>query len=391
MKLLKEDEPEGPRAGEYTDTSIQPYTPSSEGKRGGFRRVSDILMSPARFMQRKFKAGGIKGSIFSLITAILGAGTITLPYLAANNGIVVAIILILFGAVISYFSGMLLVECAEKVGSDKYEEFAKYCYGNKMAIFTGWCNMCTLLGFVISYIVFIKTLVPHILEVLFGEENVPDILGKERWKGQLFWATVYTFLVLMPLSIPRTIGALRYNSLFGVICSFYLVMCVVFMFFVDRRLVPDIGANFKNASYFNITYQGLVNAIPFVVFAFMYQPNIPMVYRELHNKNYRRMEKVIVRGSGSVVILYILAASFGYLGLVNSPQLQTLMTKNNILEVEYNNWGFNVAIIGLVFAIFAAAPICVLPSKDAFEELVCPEKGLSKVQNVILTVVMCVL
>jgi len=230
--------------------------------------------------------------------------------------------------------------------------------------------MCTLLGFVISYIVFIKTLVPHILEVLFGAENVPDFLGKERWKGQLFWASVYTFVVLVPLSIPRTIGALRYNSLFGVLCSFYLVMCVVFMFFVDRRLVPNIGSNFKNASYFNITYQGLVNAVPFVVFAFMYQPNIPMVYRELHNKNYRRMEKVIVRGSGSVVVLYILAAAFGYLGLVNSPQLQTLLSKNNILEVEYNNWGFNIAIIGLVFAIFAAAPICVLPSKDAFEELV---------------------
>ena len=110
MRLLKEEEPEGQKAADYTDTSIQPFTPGSDGKRGGFRRVSDILMSPARFMQRKFRAGGIKGSIFSLITAILGAGTITLPYLAANNGIIVAIILILFGALISYFTGMLLVE-----------------------------------------------------------------------------------------------------------------------------------------------------------------------------------------------------------------------------------------------------------------------------------------
>lgn len=73
------------------------------------RKVSDILMSPARYIGKKFKAGGVKGSIFTLITAILGSGTITLPYLAYNNGIGMAIILIIFGAVISYFCGMLLV------------------------------------------------------------------------------------------------------------------------------------------------------------------------------------------------------------------------------------------------------------------------------------------
>jgi len=118
---------------------------------------------------------------------------------------------------------------------------------------------------------------------------------------------VYSFLVLFPLSIPRQINVLRFNSLLGVICSFYLVLCLVFLFLVDRDLVPDMGENFKNAKYFDISFNGLTKAVPFVVFAFMYQPNIPIVYRELYNRNYRRMEKVIVRGSGSVVVLYILA------------------------------------------------------------------------------------
>jgi len=228
-----------------------------------------------------------------------------------------------------------------------------------MAIFTGWCNLSTLLGFVISYIVFVKTLVPHILSVLLGDkEKVPYILGDGRWSGQLFWASIYTLLVLIPLSIPRKAGALRFNSLFGVTCSFYLVMCLVFLFLVDRKLVPNMGNNFKNASYVNITYDGLVNAIPFVVFAFMYQPNIPIVYRELNNRNYERMEKVIVRGSGSVVILYILASMFGYLGLVNNKAaLDILEDKRNVLEIDYSNWAFKIAVIGLLFAIFAAAPM----------------------------------
>lgn len=90
------------------------------------RKISDILLSPARYVKKKFRPGGVKGSIFTLITAILGSGTVTLPYLAAKNGIVLATLLIIFGAAISYFAGMLLVRCAEKVGSDKYEDFANY-------------------------------------------------------------------------------------------------------------------------------------------------------------------------------------------------------------------------------------------------------------------------
>ena len=211
----------------------------------------------------------------------------------------------------------------------------------------------------VSYIVFVKNLVPHILEVLLGDsDKIPTIFGKGRWDGQIFWATVYTFLVLTPLSLPRKVGVLRFNSLFGVLCSFYLVLTLVFMFFVDRDLVPSIKESFKHAEYVRLTFKGLVNAIPFVVFAFMYQPNIPIVYRELNNRNYQRMEKVIIRGSGSVVILYILATSFGYLGLVGNPEfLKTLIDKQNVLEIEYPNWAMKLAVMLLLFAIFAAAPM----------------------------------
>jgi len=86
------------------------YKLRKETPKSPFKRVSDVITSPVRFMQRKFRAGGLKGSIFSLVTAILGSGTITLPYLAAKNGIVLTILLIAFGAAISYFAGMLLVK-----------------------------------------------------------------------------------------------------------------------------------------------------------------------------------------------------------------------------------------------------------------------------------------
>ena len=130
------------------------------------------------------------------------------------------------------------------------------------------------------------------------------------------------------------------------------------MFFVDRHLVPSISENLSNATWFLLSFDGIINGIPFVVYAYMYQPNIPMVYRELNDKNYKRMEKVTARGAGAVVVLYLFAAIFGYLGLVSFPEgMQRLIQSNNVLEVEYGNWAFNVAIIGLLFATFAGSPV----------------------------------
>ena len=61
---------------------------------------------------------------------------------------------------------MLLVECAEKIGKEKYEEFAEYCWGKKAAKIAGICNIITLLGGVTSFIVFIKTLAPLLLSMV---------------------------------------------------------------------------------------------------------------------------------------------------------------------------------------------------------------------------------
>jgi amino acid permease len=174
----------------------------------------------------------------------------TLPSVTQRNGIGLGLGLIIFGALISWYSGMLLISCADKAGSDKYEDFAALAFGPRMAKFTGWCILICMLGFVVSYIVFVKTLIPHILTVLFyGEipdlahdDPLPLIIGRGQWSGQIFWATVYCFFILFPISLPRKLSALRFSSLFGFCCSFYLVSVITLIFFFNKNLVPSSKA-----------------------------------------------------------------------------------------------------------------------------------------------------
>ena len=58
-------------------------------------------------------AGTISSSVFNLIAATMGAGTITMPYIICRTGIALGTILTIMGAFLSYYSGMLLVSNRE--------------------------------------------------------------------------------------------------------------------------------------------------------------------------------------------------------------------------------------------------------------------------------------
>lgn len=80
------------------------------------------------------------------------------------------------------------------------------------------------MGFVVSYIVFIKTLIPQILDLIFGSDDVPDIIGGGQWKGEIVWGSLYAFGVMLPLCLPKKVGSLEYVSTFGCFCALYLTL-----------------------------------------------------------------------------------------------------------------------------------------------------------------------
>jgi len=100
-----------------------------------------------------------------------------------------------------------------------------------------------------------------------------------------FWGLLFAFLVLFPMSIPRSVNALRFSSLFGVLCSMYLCLAVTLVFFTNRSIVPSPSENLKQIQAFKFSYNGVVTTFPLIIFAYMYQVNIPMIYVELEKRN----------------------------------------------------------------------------------------------------------
>jgi amino acid permease len=137
---------------------------------------------------------------------------------------------------------------------------------------------------------------------------------------------------MFPMSIPRKINSLRFTSVLGVFCGLYLTISVTIIFLTDRGLVPNPIDNIKLMKTFNISAYGIFSTMPLIIFACMYQFNVPIIYKELRNKTTSRMTNVIIRAMCIATTSYIVMGFFGYATFADNVKgLET----ENILDAPY--------------------------------------------------------
>jgi hypothetical protein len=145
-----------------SDQSLQP-SPAIYGGRVKKEKVKFQIAHPIAYGSYVFRAGGLAGSVFSLIAATLGSGTITFAYAVMMNGYILGPLLIIMGACLSYYTGLLIVKCAEHTGRERYEDIAMALFGAKVSKFTSALNIICLMGFTFAYIVYVKVAIPQLI------------------------------------------------------------------------------------------------------------------------------------------------------------------------------------------------------------------------------------
>ena len=166
------------------------------------------------------------------------------------------------------------------------------------------------------------------------------------------------FYCISTIFAKKKLGSLEYFSTLGWFWAVYITFCFIALFFLDRSLVPEISKNVSDAKYFSFTISGVAEAMPYILFSYMFQPIVPIIYSELKHRNKITMRKVLMIGSIFVVIIYILDSTFGYLCVVNQQSmLNTLLDQANILQIDFREWPYTVAAYGLLFTVFASCQV----------------------------------
>ena len=132
--------------------------------------------------------------------------------------------------------------------------------------------------------------------------------------------------MVFPVSLARTLSALRFSSFFSFILSLYIVFAIVILCLASREITPDLGGSFEVAiENFNISAFGIFNSLPLVIFSYMYQTNIPMIYVELEKKDLKHMWKVMLYGTIGATVAYFMAGVFGYTTFAKYIDVDKLM------------------------------------------------------------------
>jgi amino acid permease len=320
---------------EGINVSTQGASPLMTSHSKSSNKLLYLLASPSRYIAKKFQAGGLNGSIFTILASTIGTGILSLPYAVKLSGLYQGIVLLLLGLIVSLYTCQLLVLSAEKTGKLTYESIGMELYGPKMRTFAEVNMIINNYGTVIAYIVLLKSLVPNFFN-LCGIDN--EILLNEY-----LWGISICIAVVYPLSLKKEISALRYTSFLSCIACIYLSFAVVYAFFDLRQ--GQTTEMFTNAPATDLVAYNIFTACGYVVFGYTCHPNVIPIYQELQKRTVKRGFRFLSTGLIIVLIIYVFVGVFGFLTFYEEyPSYSDFPTQ--ILQADYKG---NVPIIIVIY------------------------------------------
>ncbi|XP_051818814.1 sodium-coupled neutral amino acid transporter 4 [Antechinus flavipes] len=384
-------------------------------------------------------------SSFNLSNAIMGSGILGLSYAMANTGIILFIIMLLTVAILSLYSVHLLLKTAKEGGSLIYEKLGEKAFGwpGKIGAFVS-ITMQNI-GAMSSYLFIIKYELPEVIRTFMGlEENTGE------WYLNGNYLVIFVSIgVILPLSLLKNLGYLGYTSGFSLTCMVFFVSVVIYKKFQIPCPLPVLDHNAGNMTYNNTFLMHLkmlpnnsqateVNfmmdytngnfaeldekqvkdflhrrdvdyeeqsfdkcqpkyfafnsrtayAIPILAFAFVCHPEVLPIYSELKDRSRKKMQTVSNISITGMLIMYLLAALFGYLSFYGEVE-------DELLHAYTKVYTFDTPILLVRLAVLVAVtltvPIVLFPIRTSVITLLFPKRPFSWIRHFLIAAILIAL
>jgi amino acid permease len=318
------------------------------------------------------REGSIRGSIFNLCSATLGAGALSLPFAFSKGGLISSTILLFLAAASTLLSISLLIRTAELTSLNSYELITVHLFGPRVASLVELCIIVFCFGTCVAYIVAIGDILDAGVIQVF-HDSLPSYITREACMI-IFWGTV-----MFPLSLFEKINSLRFSSLFGILSIFFLVFTTAYHS-IDSLITNGFSKSWglADVTLWPTSFNNIVAAMPIIMFAFTCQVNVFSIYDELEIKAPKRMERVSVGAVKTCVAAYLLMGVFGYLDFGGT-------TNSNILLnycVSHTHNGLMISsFVCIVITIVMAFPLNIFPCRYTLEVVLWRWMESSKKKN----------
>ncbi|XP_047404969.1 sodium-coupled neutral amino acid transporter 4 [Sciurus carolinensis] len=377
-------------------------------------------------------------SSFNLSNAIMGSGILGLSYAMANTGIILFIIMLLAVAILSLYSVHLLLKTSKEGGSLIYEKLGEKAFGwpGKFGAFIS-ITMQNI-GAMSSYLFIIKYELPEVIRAFLGlEENTGE------WYLNGNYLVIFVSVgIILPLSLLKNLGYLGYTSGFSLTCMVFFVSVVIYKKFQIPCPLPvldhnvgnltfnntlpmhvitlpnnsdDIGVNFmmdythrnptgleENHAKGSLHSSGVeyearsddqcqpkyfvfnsrtAYAIPILAFAFVCHPEVLPIYSELKDRSRRKMQTVSNISITGMLVMYLLAALFGYLTFYGEVEDELLHAYSKVYTFDTPLLMVRLAVL---VAVTLTVPIVLFPIRTSVTTLLFPKRPFSWIRHFLI-------
>ncbi|XP_016056667.1 PREDICTED: sodium-coupled neutral amino acid transporter 4 isoform X2 [Miniopterus natalensis] len=383
-------------------------------------------------------------SSFNLSNAIMGSGILGLSYAMANTGIILFVTMLLAVAILSLYSVHLLLKTSKEGGSLIYEKLGEKAFGwpGKIAAFIS-ITMQNI-GAMSSYLFIIKYELPEVIRTFMGlEENT----GEWYLDGN-YLVILVSVGIILPLSLLKNLGYLGYTSGFSLTCMVFFVSVVIYKKFQIPCPLPILDHNAGNLTFnstlpmhvvmlpnnsessgvnfmMDYTHQNPAGldenqakhslhgsgveyevhsdkcqpkyfvfnsrtayAIPILAFAFVCHPEVLPIYSELKDRSRRKMQTVSNISITGMLIMYLLAALFGYLTFYGEVE-------DELLHAYIKVYTFDTTLLLVRLAVLVAVtltvPIVLFPIRTSVITLLFPRRPFSWIRHIVIAAMLIAL
>ena len=168
-------------------------------------------------------------AVANLVSTIVGGGVLSLPFAFKKAGCAFGLLLMLATAVASDFAIYILCAAARRTGSTSLGGLARKVFGPKAELCVTALLFLLTQFVIIAFLMLLRDILAPLVECATGVAFVADATASppvpaSRANGLLLGALV---MLVLPLSLQRSLHALRHACYAGVTATFLLLVAVV--------------------------------------------------------------------------------------------------------------------------------------------------------------------
>ena len=361
-------------------TPVRALTPDEMYNGGEDKLDSPPWSNPS---SPKFGAGrrgeaSLKTCVFNLVSTIVGGGALSLPFAMACTGLGVGMVELAAVGVMSAYSLHLLVSCARRSGGESYVDVARRCYGDKMQVVCSALILTLTFLSTIAYLILLNQMLTPLLPakgLLDPKHKAHSWLVMGLCAGAIF-----------PVTLFRSLKALRFTSYLAVFSIFFLAIAVAVrapgvgktVLGPDGFAITDVKHSAEDGKAYKAVFamwpaEGrFFLSFPILSCAFLCHFNVLPLHVELTRPTRKRMKIVIYTTMLTCFFIYAVVAVLGYLAF-RETLLDAGADGGNIIamfdRVLHKDWLLDVGRCGLCATLICTIPLLTHPARDSLMEL----------------------